>query len=242
MTSHINYTSSFATKQRSKAASSFVGMATTTNKQTIKIMKEIEIVGATTKFAVPEHVQLKAEKAHLIKGVQVFSVDAITAESYTARENRLSLTPFEEYTDIEGNKKPSITVNAMSLMKALKPILPKYRKLTKVLVNCRTIQGKSLFNMNKMSNKELALFGSFLTFATFDVIQVSIKAGSPKWDNAEESYDEDAIHNEFTNIKWGDDSEIAADLQQAYNDYLKEEKEKAAAEAAAEAATPLPEL
>lgn len=205
-------------------------------------VREIKIKDAETKFEIPAHVVLKQEQAICVKNVEVMMAEPITDEKYIQRENRLSLTLYNEYETIREEVKDNLTINAMQLVKVIKPILRKYPKTTKQFVNCRNLKGKCLFNKNKMTSHELVLFSPIIENAVFDIYQIEIKSGSPKVDEPDKTYDEDVVYTFIRNIKLSDDNEMAEELKSAYEEYKAEEKERERQAAEAEKNEPLPEL
>lgn len=215
-------------------------MAKQQNKLKTIVMKEIKIKGSENTYQVPDHVVVEGE-AVLAEGLEVFIVEPITEARYTNKENRVSMTMFNAYESIDGTT-DTLTKNAMSLINTLKPHFAKCRSFIKVFAKCRDINGKVIFNKNKMTPAQLSLF-SFLQGMKFDIVQVRLKAGSPNWDNPDaEPYTETAVHTELQNIKLPSDEEMATELATEYAKYIAAERAAQAAAAAAEAREPLPEL
>lgn len=238
MTSHINYTSSFATKQRSKAASIFVGMATTTNKTTNNIMKKLEIIGLNKPINIPDHIIVdETRKAVLITAK---AVQAVTAESaqYEGGENRVSIATEKPFVNSDGESKSSFSKNGLSLANAIVG----YDDLRYTMSECYDINNKPIFSFNKITSAQSRLFNAILNGAIITFVSVPIKAGSPTWGDKEKTYEENVCHYEILNIAIPNEAKACDRLEKSYQRYIATEERKQAQAAAAEVAQPLPEL
>lgn len=201
-------------------------------------MKKLEVVGLNKAIEVPDHIVIDDSRKAVLITAKAIQVGTAESDSYKGGDNAVSIVTEKPFINSEGKSQRSFSKNGLSLANAIIG----YEDLRYSMSECFDLRNKPIFTFNRINPAQARLFNAFLSGAVITFVSIPIKAGSPKWDNKENTYDEDILYYEILDINIPSEKKACERLEKSYKKYIAAEERKQALESAAEASQPLPEL